>query len=172
MRALLASLAIAFLAPGPAAAQAPPAPGAFTPFEATWSARGQRQVLRLGARTATTVSLSGAFSVASGQGLSKGYRGEALGFDDGAGDARALLTLTDDKGDQIFADIKGETVASGRKWVGKITGGTGRYAGIEGDFSFAWQFVVQDEDGGFQGRAVDFRGRYRRGAAEAPGTRP
>ena len=52
--------------------------------------------------------------------------------------------------------------AGGQGLLGTITGGTGRYAGLEGEFSFTWQYVVSAEDGAFQGRAVGLKGRVRR----------
>ncbi len=51
--------------------------------------------------------------------------------------------------------------------MGTITGGTGRYAGLEGEYSFTWQYVIAREDGAgvIQGRAADLSGRVRRGDA-------
>ena len=47
--------------------------------------------------------------------------------------------------------------------MGTITGGTGQYAGAIGDYSLTWQYVAQDLDDVVQGRAVDLRGRLRKG---------
>jgi hypothetical protein len=51
--------------------------------------------------------------------------------------------------------------------VGTITGGTGRYAGLDGEYAFTWQYVVAPADGAgvIQGRAADLSGRVRRGDA-------
>jgi hypothetical protein len=57
--------------------------------------------------------------------------------------------------------LRGDGVESGRRIAGTITGGTGRYAGVEGDYELTWQYVV-DTDGGLQGRTVDLRGHVRR----------
>jgi hypothetical protein len=56
---------------------------------------------------------------------------------------------------------------TGKRIVGTITGGTGRYAGLEGEYSFTWQFVIPTEDGLVQGRAVGLAGRVR-GAGARP----
>ena len=42
---------------------------------------------------------------------------------------------------------------AGRRIVGSITGGTGRYSGVEGEYAFEWQYVVATDDGTIQGRA-------------------
>ena len=44
----------------------------------------------------------------------------------------------------MFSELRGEPVATGRRVVGTITGGTGRYAGVTGDYSLTWQYVAQD----------------------------
>jgi hypothetical protein len=70
---------------------------------------------------------------------------------------------TDNHGDRIFSTLKGEAVETGKRIRATITGGTGHYAGATGEYSFTWQYVVQAEDGAIEGRAVDVKGRIRRG---------
>ena len=74
---------------------------------------------------------------------------------------------TDENGDRVFSRLKGESLRTGKRFLGTITGGTGRYAGLEGEYSFTWQYVVAREDGAgvIQGRAADLSGRVRRGTA-------
>ena len=52
-------------------------------------------------------------------------------------------------------------MVTGRRLAGTITGGTGRYAGITGEYSLEWQYVVEGEQGAIQGRAVGLSGRFR-----------
>jgi len=158
--------AAAFAVQAPARAQQAPAPGAWRTFEGTWSASGQRQTLPTeSGRPAMTVQLSGSVAITAGEGLSRGFRGEVIGFDDGSGVTVLRCVWTDWHGDRIFSQLKGETVATGRRIVGTISGGTGRYAGITGEYSFEWQYVVEAEAGTIQGRAIGLRGRYRAGGA-------
>ena len=106
-------------------------------------------------------------SITAGEGLSRGFRAEVLGFDDGAGLIVLRGVWTDEHGDRIFSQLKGDVVASGHRLAGTIVGGTGRYAGISGEYSFDWQYVVEAEPGTIQGRAVGLKGRYRsRGAGK------
>ena len=132
-------------------------------FEGSWSASGRRQFLKTEpGRSAVTVQLSGAVTIRTGTGLSRGFRGEVIGFDDGAGLIAARAVWTDDKGDRIFSGIYGDAFASaGRQMRGTITGGTGRYAGISGEYEFRWQHLVTVDDTSVDGRAVDLRGRVR-----------
>jgi hypothetical protein len=132
-------------------------------FEGTWSASGQRQMLptELGA-PAVTVQLSGAVTIRTGTGLSRGFRGEVIGFDDGAGLIAGRAVWTDERGDRIFSVLRGEGLAAaGRQLRGTIMGGTGRYAGLTGEYEFRWQHLIVTEDGPISGRAVDLRGRVR-----------
>ncbi len=162
--ALVAAAAIAAQAPAPS--QRAPEPGAWRSFEGTFSASGQHQAIPTeSGRPALTVQLSGAVAITAGEGLGRGFRGEVIGFDDGTGVTVLRGVWTDGHGDRIFSRLKGETVATGRRITGTMTGGTGRYAGITGEYSFEWQYVVEAEAGTVQGRAVGLRGRYRTGGA-------
>ena len=58
-------------------------------------------------------------------------------------------------------------VATGNHIVGTFLGGTGRYAGVTGEYSFEWEYIVESEDGTVSGRAVDLRGRARLGSVAA-----
>jgi hypothetical protein len=135
-------------------------------FEGSWSASGQRESLPTEAgRQAFTVYLSGAVVLSVGEGMSKGFRGEMIGFDDGVKMSVGRCVWTDERGDRIFSTLTGETIGTGRRILGTITGGTGRYSGLAGDYSFDWQYVVEGESGAIQGRAVALKGRYRAGGA-------
>jgi hypothetical protein len=68
---------------------------------------------------------------------------------------------TDGRGDRIFSELKGEPLQTGRRISGTITGGTGRYAGVTGDYELTWQYVISTEGEIVQGRATDLRGRFR-----------
>jgi hypothetical protein len=132
-------------------------------FEGTWSASGQRQVLHTDpGRSAVTVQLSGAVMITTGSGLSRGFRGEVLGFDDGAGLIAGRVVWTDERGDRIFSGIYGDTLTTaGRPMRGTITGGTGRYAGFTGEYEFRWQNLLTTEGNVVHGRVADLRGRVR-----------
>jgi len=161
-RAFPVLLALLAAAAAPAGQGGASAQGAWRTFEGTWSASGQRQMLPTGGeRQADTFQLSGAIVLTIGEGLSRGFRGEAIGFDDGRSVSAGCAVWTDEHGDQIFSQLKGGPLKEGRQITGSITGGTGRYAELEGEYTLTWQYVVAGEGGAVQGRATDLKGRVR-----------
>jgi hypothetical protein len=132
-------------------------------FEGSWAVSGERfAVPAEGGATAAVVQASGAVVLAKADGLSHGFRGEAVTFDDGQGVSVGRAVWTDEHGDRLFSRLKGEPLQTGKRIVGTITGGTGRYAGLEGEYSFTWQYILSAEEGAIQGRAVRLEGRVRR----------
>jgi len=159
-RLLRVGLLLLALAPV-VAAQAPPA-AEWRTFEGTWTASGERQTLSTeSGRPAGTFRLSGALALTGESGLSRGFRGEALGYDNGAGVLVGRSVWTDERGDRVYSQLRSETVATGRLVTGTITGGSGRYAGLLGEFTFEWQYIVPGEGGAISGRAIGLRGRVR-----------
>jgi hypothetical protein len=135
-------------------------------FEGVWSASGERQTLATEHDSpASIVRLSGAVVLKGGGGLGRGFRGELIGYDDGRDLGVGRWMWTDDKGDRIFGVVKGNVLAAGRQFVCTITGGSGRYAGLTGEFELSWQYVIAGEHGAVQGRTVGLKGRYRRGGS-------
>ena len=112
--------------------------------------------------TAAIVDLSGAVVITGGEGMGRGFRGEVIGFDDGEGMSVGRAVWTDERGDRVFSRLRGDAIAGGRRINAVITGGTGRYAGIEGSFAFTWKYVVAEDGDRIQGRAEDLTGRVRR----------
>jgi hypothetical protein len=134
-------------------------------FTGSWSAVGQRQTLPTEHGTdAAVVQLSGTLLLSNVQGLSRGFRAEVIGFDDGAAASTGRAVWTDGRGDRVFSTIRGERVAAGKRITGTLTGGTGRYQRVIGDYTFTWQYVVSEGDT-IQGRAADLAGRVRQGEA-------
>ena len=155
------ALALAGVLPAAAGQEAPSAE--WRVFEGSWSVSGRRTAVPVDiGKAAAVVEVSGAVALAKAEGLSRGFRGEAIGFDDGQGVSLGRAVWTDERGDRLFSHLKGEPLETGRRIVGTITGGTGRYAGLEGEYSLIWQYVLAADDGAIQGRAVRLEGRVRR----------
>jgi hypothetical protein len=157
---LVASVVGAFVVP---ASGGQPAGDGWRPFTATWTLSGQRSLLPTGGeRPASIIHLTGPLVLTGGEGLGRGLYGEVIGFDDGGKLLSGRAVFTDARGDRIFCAIEAESMGSGRHATATITGGTGGFAGLEGNFSFAWQYVLEEEGGEVSGRAVDLEGRTRR----------
>jgi hypothetical protein len=158
-----AGLALALVVPSAATGQGSPSAEGWQAFEGSWSVAGQRSTVPAeGGGAAAIVQASGAVVLTPAGGLGRGFRGEAVAFDDGHGVSVGRAAWTDEHGDRLFSSLKGEPLDTGKRVVGTITGGTGRYANLEGEYSFTWQYVLSPGDGAIQGRAVGLQGRVRR----------
>ena len=149
-------------------APTPPPPGEWRAFEGTWTAAGTRHTLNLGPNHWGAIfNLTGSLLLTGEQKLGVGFRAQAIGFTDSLAGMQGRCVWTDERGDKVYSELKGEAVGTGNRIVGTFTGGTGRYTGVTGEYAFRWQYVVDSEDGEVSGRAVDLKGRARVGSAAA-----
>jgi hypothetical protein len=146
------------------------APGESRTFKGTLSASGSRHTLRLGPEhKASIVSLSGSLLLTGQRGLGVGFRAEVIALSDSRSGGQGRCVWTDERGDQVFSDIAGAPVGTGGAIVGTITGGTGRYAGLTGEYRFHWEYVIDTEEGAISGRTVDIEGRVQAAAGGPAG---
>ena len=153
----------------------PPVPlaGGWYAFEGSWVASGKRRVMEMGPeRRVAIVDLGGSVLLAGPNRPGVGFRGEVVGMTDSASGFVGRAVWTDDRGDQVYSELRGEGTARGNRLTGNFLGGTGRYAGATGGYEFSWQYVMEAEDGSVQGRAVGLKGRVRFGESVAPGGKP
>jgi hypothetical protein len=94
---------------------------------------------------------------------SVGFLAEAVVLNDSATGMVGRAVWTDDRGDQVFSELRGESTATGNRVAGTFLGGTGRYAGAAGNYEFSWRFVLDSEDGAVQGQSMGLKGRVRVG---------
>ena len=142
-------------------AQAPPAAAART-LRGSWSAAGHLEAIPTEAgRDAAIVHLSGSVVLTDDSGAHAGFQGEAISFDSGTGTTTGRAVWTDSRGDRVFSVLRGESVGTGRRVTGTIEGGTGKFAGVAGDFALTWQYVVSSDGGALQGRTNDLVVHYR-----------
>jgi hypothetical protein len=133
-------------------------------FEGSWTASGTRHTLNLGSdHQASIVSVKGTMLLSGAARPGVGFRAEAIAFYDDVHGLVGRAVWTDERGDQVFSELKGEKVITGNRITGTISGGTGRYDGAAGEYGFQWQYVMEAEEGTIQGRAIGLKGRIRRG---------
>jgi len=145
-----------------------PSQGEWRTLEGTWSASGTRQTLNLDSNhLASVFDLTGSLLVTGDRGLGVGFQSQAIGFTDSLTGMQGRCVWTDEHGDKVYSELKGEFVATGNHIVGTFLGGTGRYTGMTGEYSFQWKYIVESEDGTVSGRAVDLKGRARLGSVAA-----
>ena len=140
-------------------------PGSWHAFEGTWSASGTREVLNLEPNhRASIFDLTGSLLLIGDRGLGVGFQAKVIGFSDNLAGMHGRCVWTDERGDKVFSELKSEGAGTGDRIVGTFLGGTGRFAGITGEYSFQWAYLVESEDGAVSGRAVDLKGKARFGA--------
>jgi len=153
----------------PRRAAAPPADTTWLEFTGSWTAAGQRRVLAMGpGRTASVLSLSGSAMLAGPSRPGVGFRAEAVVLTDDVTGGTGRAVWTDERGDQVYSELSGGAAGSDGAVRGTIVGGTGRYAGATGEYTFTWQYLMENEDGTVQGRTVGLRGRVRLTGATRP----
>ena len=169
------ALAIAASACGPASEAPEPraSAGGWLEFEGSLSAAGTRRIIPLGAgRQGSIVDLRGSMLLSGPGRPGTGFRAEVIALADSETGLVGRGVWTDERGDQVYSEIKGEGTKARNRITGNILGGTGRYAGATGSYEFSWQFVLEAEDGSIQGRASGLKGRVRIVQPGAGGTRP
>jgi hypothetical protein len=114
---------------------------------------------------ASVADLSGSILLTGERGIGIGFQARAITYSESTGGSVGRAVWTDERGDRIFSELRGAPIATGRQIRGTITGGTGRWSGITGEYGFDWKYVVEG-DARIQGRSVDLRGRARIAAPE------
>ncbi|MCC7487337.1 MAG: hypothetical protein IT529_20370 [Burkholderiales bacterium] len=173
-RPLAVALALAAAACGPATSPSGPVatPGEWREFEGSWNAAGSRRTIALGeGRRASIIELRGTMLLVGPQRPGVGFRSDVIALADSKTGLVGRSVWTDERGEQVFSELKGEGTAAKNRVTGTILGGTGRYAGATGNYEFSWEFVIEAEDGSIQGRAVGLKGRIRPGEPGAGGSR-
>jgi hypothetical protein len=171
-RLLVLAIALAAVACGPA--KEPPQPaaasGEWREFKGSWNATGTRRSIPLGAdRRGAVIDLRGTMLLAGPERPGVGFHSETIALVDSATGLVGRSVWTDERGDRVYSELKGEGTAARNRITGTILGGTGRYAGAQGSYEFSWQSVTEAEDDSIQGLTVDLKGRVLPGAPAAGG---
>lgn len=131
-------------------------------FQGTWTAVGNRTLMHLGGgRQASVSTLNGSLLLVGPSRPGVGFRSEAITFIDSTTGMIGRAVWTDERGDQAYSELRGEGTAANNKITATFSGGTGRYAGVTGDYEFSWRFMLENEDGTVQGQSVGLKGRVR-----------
>lgn len=137
-------------------------------FTGDWTTIGTRQVLDLGpGQQAVIFQLSGSLLLNGKQRINRGFQAQVIGFSDTTTGLQGRSVWTDERGDKVFSELSGEGLGPGLLIEGKLTGGSGRYAGISGEYSFKWKRIGAIEGSELTGRVVDLSGWARLGSPGA-----
>lgn len=158
------ALALATSACGPAP-EVPPTradESGWLEFEGSWNAAGTRRIIPLGAgRQGSIIDLRGSMLLSGPGRPGTGFRADVIALVDSETGLTGRSAWTDERGDQVYSELKGEGTKARNRITGTLLGGTGRYAGATGTYEFSWQWVLEAEDGAIQGRASGLKGRVR-----------
>ena len=173
---VMVALALAAASCGPSSEQpksAAPTASESREFEGSWNAAGNRRTIPLGAdRRGSIIDLRGSILLTGPGRPGVGFRSDLIALSDSETGLVGRSVWTDEKGEQVFSELKGEGTAAKNRITGTILGGTGRYAGVTGAYEFSWRFVIEAEDGSIQGSAVGFKGRFQAGQTNAESAKP
>jgi len=114
-----------------------------------------------GGRQAAVSTFKGSLFLGGPSRPGAGFRSEAIVFNDNATGLIGRAVWTNENGDEAYSELRGEGTATDNKIVGTFVGGTGRYAGVTGNYEFSWRFMLENEDGTVQGQTVGLKGRVR-----------
>ncbi len=114
-----------------------------------------------GGRQAAVSTFNGSLVLTGPARLDVGFRAEAIVFNDSATGLTGRAVWTDESGDEAYSELRGEGTAANNKITGAFVGGTGRYAGVTGDYEFSWRFMLENDDGTVQGQSEGLKGRVR-----------
>jgi hypothetical protein len=141
--------------------------GEWQEFQGTWTAAGNRHMLGLGGdRRASIADFNGSLLLSGPGRPGIGFRAEAIVLNDSATGTVGRSVWTDERGDKVYSELRGDGTATGSRIVGTFLGGTGRYEGATGTYEFSWRFVLVTDDGVVQGQSADLKGRVRLGAPQ------
>jgi hypothetical protein len=153
---LLVAFTIWLPAPFSAAAEE----GAFT---GTWIASGERQLQDfMAGRRVFTFRVNGHMNLKDPLGKVSDFWAECSGLWDAATGATARCVWRGERGQEIFVVLDGQPLETGVQVSGRIVGGTGRFEGIEGAFTFTWTSVFINKDTStLTGHTENIAGTYR-----------
>jgi hypothetical protein len=127
-------------------------------FAGSWNAAGSRRSISLGTdRRGSIIDLRGSMLLAGPGRPGIGFRSDVIALVDSQTGLVGRGVWTDENGDQVFSELKGQKVVSGDRITGTITAGTGRFDGADGLAKRISQFVDMG-DATIEAQLVDIVG--------------
>jgi len=162
--AVAGTLLLAACGPGPGPTPTPSAAAqakdGWYDFGGSWNATGRSHTIAMGGeRSATLVDLRGSLLLSGSGRPGVGFGAEALVLADSQTGMIGRAVWTDEDGNHVYSELRGDGTRRGNRITGTIVGGTGRFAGATGAYGFTWQYVLETDDGTMQGRTLDLAGR-------------
>ena len=134
-------------------------------FKGNWNAVISAQTLVLDeTRSATTLRLQGTINTESSAGLTSDLQTDCIGLNlkqaQSIGVGRCVWIDTD--GDRMISEVSGVLTGTVSKVRGLFIGGTGKYAGLEGNYQLEWQYLSRiEEEDTIHGYSTSLTGNWR-----------
>ena len=132
-------------------------------FQGRWEVVGKAMKIDLGtSRSVSVARFEGAVVLeGSAQGLARGFRANCVGLQDQSTGGLGRCVWKDRFDDEIWSEIESRSTGSSRSSQAKFVGGTGKFEGIEGEFSFEWIYMIPaSEEGPVRGYSTRVSGRW------------
>ncbi len=132
-------------------------------FSAYWAVSGTVHLIDFKDSGVTAAgSHTGTVTIQTSEGPVRAFETDCVAFaDDESSHGRCVWTGP--LGDLVYVELKGTGLAGFGRTRGTFVGGTGKYDGIEGGFSFEWNYnVSRGQDATFDGYTLEMQGNYRK----------
>jgi len=132
-------------------------------FDAYWAMSGTVHTVEVTGRgMAAAGGLTGTVTVQTSEGPVPSFETDCVIFADDKSGGTGRCVWTGTSGDQVFVELRSSGPVGSGHARGSFTGGTGRFEGIDGQFTFEWNYSVRGgSDASLDGATLAMRGRYR-----------
>lgn len=134
-------------------------------FEGKWTLEGRLGTMDVDGHEVQVMRVEGPVTVETTGGLRTAFESDCVGVADGEAGGTGRCIWTDADGDAITMDMEGRIIGPAgtfREAKGVITGGTGKYAKLEGEYQLDWLFIESSiEPGKVLGRGTKLEGTWR-----------
>lgn len=139
-------------------------PASHGSFEAQWSVKGTREELSFGSVGSQAIfKHQGRLTVLRSNGLVGSAFSSCIGLSDTRTGSSGRCVWVTDGGDEIFSEVNRvpSPAGQGGKGVGRLVGGTGRFAGIEGSYEMRWIERPQADSADLAHETISMSGRWK-----------
>ncbi len=131
-------------------------------FTAYWAVSGTVHILEFNSGVAAAGGHTGTVTIQTSEGPVRAFETDCVAFADDE-TSRGRCVWTGPLGDLVYVELRGTGLAGFGRTRGTFVGGTGKYDGIEGGFSFEWNYnVSRGQDATFDGYTLEMQGNYRK----------
>ncbi len=132
-------------------------------FVAYWAVSGKVHIIDFAnSDVAAAGSHTGTVTINTSEGPVRAFETDCVAFTDNE-KSHGRCVWTGPLGDLIYVELRGTGLAGFGRTRGTFVGGTGKYDGIEGGFSFEWNYSVsRGQDATFDGYTLEMQGNYRK----------